>query len=100
MRISYCASEVKAYDPDRYLTALFAPKAYREAIFSLYAFSSDIARTRELVSEPILGQIRLKWWNDTISSIYEGETINHPVVMELSEAIKKFELVSSETHHN
>ena len=93
MRISYCASEVKAYDPDRYLTALFAPKAYREAIFSLYAFSSDIARTRELVSEPILGQIRLKWWNDTISSIYEGETINHPVVMELSEAIKKFELV-------
>ena len=75
MRISYCAREVKAYDPDRYLTALFAPKVYREAIFSLYAFSSDIARTRELVSEPILGQIRLKWWNDTISSIYEGEKL-------------------------
>ena len=94
MKISYCASEVKAYDPDRYLTALFAPKGYREAIFSLYAFNSDIARTRELVSEPILGQIRLKWWDETISSIYEGETINHPVVMELAKAIKKFELVS------
>jgi phytoene synthase len=53
--LSYCAQEVREHDHDRYLTALFAPAAHREAVFALYAYNAEVARTREAVSEPILG---------------------------------------------
>ena len=36
--LSYCAAEVRRYDRDRFLTALFAPPARREDLLALYAF--------------------------------------------------------------
>ena len=62
---SYCAAQVRAYDHDRYLTALFAAEAGRDALMTLYAFNLEIAKTRETVSEPILGQMRLQWWRES-----------------------------------
>ena len=64
--LSYCGQEVRKYDKDRFLTALFAPADRREALFALYAFNLEIAKTREVVTEPVLGQIRLQWWYDAI----------------------------------
>ena len=89
---SYCVREVREHDHDRYLTALFAPADRREAIFALYAFNAEVARTREAVSEPILGQIRLEWWREAIDGIYRYEVREHPVVEGLSEAVRRHEL--------
>ena len=50
---------MRRHDRDRYQTALFAPAARREALFALYAFNYEIARVRESVTQPMLGQIRL-----------------------------------------
>jgi NADH dehydrogenase [ubiquinone] 1 alpha subcomplex assembly factor 6 len=33
--LSYCARLLRQQDPDRYLTALFAPAERREALFAL-----------------------------------------------------------------
>jgi phytoene synthase len=90
--LSYCAREVRDHDHDRYLTALFAPGDRREAIFALYAFNAEVARTREAVSEPILGQIRLQWWREAVEGIYQGEVREHPVVEALSEAVQRYGL--------
>ena len=90
--LSFCAREVRDHDHDRYLTALFAPAGRREAIFALYAFNAEVARTREAVSEPILGQIRLQWWREALDGIYQGEVREHPVVEGLSEAVQRYGL--------
>ena len=90
--LSYCGREVHDHDHDRYLTALFAPAACREAIFALYAFNVEVARTREAVSEPILGQIRLQWWREALDGIYQGNTREHPVVEGLSDAVHTYGL--------
>ncbi len=90
--LSYCAREVRDHDHDRYLTALFAPADRREAIFALYAFNAEVARTREAVNEPILGQIRLEWWREAIDGIYQGEVREHPVVEGLSAAVRQYGL--------
>lgn len=71
--LSYSARLVRDGDSDRFLTALFAPEARREALFALYAFNLEIARVPEAVSEPMMGQIRLQWWRDRIAEIYAGE---------------------------
>src|SRR5271156_3271915 len=71
-RLSPVGALVRRHDRDRFQTALFAPAARREALFALYAFNYEIARVRESVREPMLGQIRLQWWREAIDAAYAG----------------------------
>jgi phytoene synthase len=84
--LSPCGAELRRHDPDRFLTALFAPSDRREALFALYAFNLEVARTREMVREPMLGRMRLQWWRDTIEELYEGTPRRHYVVDALAQA--------------
>ena len=83
-RLSYCAAEVRRADYDRFLAALFAPAPAREGLFALYAFNHEVAKVRETVSEPMLGQIRLQWWREAIDGLYAGKARAHPVVEALA----------------
>jgi phytoene synthase len=74
---------VRRHDPDRFLTALFAPAERRDALLVLYAFNHELARAREVASEPPLALIRLQWWREVV----EGERRRHEVASPLSEAI-------------
>jgi phytoene synthase len=85
--LSYCAALLRRHDPDRYLTALFAPPARRESLFALYAFNLEIARTREAVREPMMGRIRLQWWRDAIAAASEGQPYRHEILEPLATAI-------------
>ena len=86
---SYCAAEVRRLDRERYLAALFAPAARREGLYALYAFNLETAKTAEIVSEAMLGEIRLQWWREAIDGIYAGSVREHPVVAALAEAIDR-----------
>jgi phytoene synthase len=86
------AALVRRQDPDRFLTALFAPPEPREALLLLYGFNIEIAKTREVVTEPIIGQIRLQWWRDAIEGIYAGKVLPHPLVRGLASAIARHAL--------
>lgn len=79
----YCAAEVRRQDPDRWLTALFAPDALRPGLLALYAFNAEIARAREAVSQAMIGQIRLQWWREAWAGIVEDRPRQHPVVLAL-----------------
>ncbi len=92
MMISHCAGQVRAHDRDRYLTATLAPADRREALFALYAFNLEVARTREMVSEPMVGQIRLQWWREAIEGLYEGKPRAHEVVRPLAAAVERYDL--------
>jgi phytoene synthase len=84
---------VRRHDRDRFQTVLFAPAARREALFALYAFNYEIARVRESVTQPMLGQIRLQWWRENIAAAFEGGAIRHHQVMApLAATIREFEL--------
>lgn len=89
---SYCAELVRRDDSDRYLTALFAPVERRADLFALYAFNAEVARGREVVSEPILGHIRLQWWRDAVAECYGGEPRHHQVVRPLASTIRRHTL--------
>ncbi len=87
-QLSYCAGLVRRHDHDRFLTALFAPEPVRGHLWPLYAFNIEIARIRELVSEPLLGEIRLQWWREGIDAIYAGHGVRtHPVLEALEVAV-------------
>jgi len=81
--LSPLAALVRRHDPDRFLTALFAPPERRETLFLVYAFNHEIARAREVVSEPTLALIRLQWWREVV----EGARRRHEVAGPLGEAL-------------
>jgi phytoene synthase len=82
------AALVRRHDPDRFLTALFAPPEKRDALLTLYAFNHELARAREAVSEPPLALIRLQWWREVV----EGARRRHEVAEPLVAAIDAGEL--------
>jgi 15-cis-phytoene synthase len=84
--------EAKAGDPDRYLSALFAPKSARDDLFALYAFNAELARIPEQVSEPTLGEIKLQWWRDALVVAASGEPTGHPVADALGAALRRRKL--------
>ena len=86
------AALCRRVDYDRYLMAGFAPPEVRPALLALIAFSYEIGRVREMVSEPMLGQIRLQWWREALDGIYAGTPRAHETVGPLAAAIAGHEL--------
>lgn len=97
--LSPCGRIVRDLDRDRYLTAVIAPPEIREALFALYAFNVEVAKTREMVSEPMMGQIRLQWWRDSIDGVYEGNERRHEVVTPLGKTVRRHGLERDEFFH-
>jgi phytoene synthase len=73
------AELVRRADPDRYFSALFAPAEKRHALLALYAFNVELSRIGETVHEPMLGEIRLQWWRETMESARAGQPRRHDV---------------------
>ena len=91
--LTYGAKAVRDYDRDRFLLSLVAPQEKRPALWALFAFNHEIAKTREVVTETQLGLIRLQWWRDNIEAIYSGGApFGNPVLGKLAAAIKAHDL--------
>jgi len=89
---AYCLDQVRRFDRDRYLTALFAARQARADLIALYAFNLEVAKTREMVREPMMGLMRLQWWRDSLAEIYAGNERRHQVVQPLAAAIRRHDL--------
>jgi phytoene synthase len=57
---------------------------------TLYAFNLEVARIPAVVSEPMLGLIRLQWWRETIAMVFEEDrTRSHEVAEPLAAVIRE-----------
>src|ERR1700736_503137 len=91
---AHCAALVRAADKDRFIAALFAPAQHRGALHALYAFNIEIARVREIIREPLAGEIRLQWWSDAIAGEAAGDAQANPVAAALLAAVERYRLPS------
>ena len=87
-----CAEIVRLHDRDRYIATLFAPDEKREHLFALYAFAVEVARIPSLVSEPMIGEIRLQWWLDTLAAIEAKQAVDHPVAQAFADVVHSYSL--------
>jgi phytoene synthase len=94
--LSPIAALVRRHDPDRFTTVLFAPADRREDVFAVYAFNYEVAKTREVVSEAMLGRIRLQWWREAIAPIFaSGPVRRHDVLESLAAMVRRRRLSRS-----
>lgn len=84
-------ADLRDTDRDRYLACLLAPVGNQACLAPLYAFNAELARIRELVHEPIPGEIRMQWWRELLENdAATGE--GHPLAHALLECIRKHRL--------
>ena len=90
---NYLQNFLKKHDADRYLISLFVKGDRRIALWALFVFHMELAKTRYLVTETTLGLIRFQWWRDALEEIYNSKnTRTHPVLDQLEIAIRNYGL--------
>jgi len=89
-------AEVQRGDPDRWLASrLISDGAMRSDVLAVLAFDAELARVRVVVSEALLGEIRLTWWQEALDEITEHRPVRrHPTVQALGQAIQARDLSS------
>ncbi len=70
--MSDLAEKVRQGDPDRHAATRAAPEADRERLWPLYAFNLEIARAPWVTQEPLIAEMRLQFWADTLDGIAAG----------------------------
>ena len=80
---TYCEQVVRELDRDRWLACLFAPASHRPHLLALYAFHCEITRIRDLVSEPLPGEVRTV----IISSWVRGGLLPKSVIEQMVPAL-------------
>ncbi len=87
-----CLATLRETDRDRYLACLLAPEDKRRSLAALYAFHAELARIRDLVHEPLPGEVRLQYWRDLLEGQSHGSTEANPLASELLVAIEAHRL--------
>jgi 15-cis-phytoene synthase len=88
----HCLASLRDLDRDRYLACLLMPATRRGAMASIYAFNAEIARVRDVVREPMLGEIRLQWWRDVLENSNSSEPLANPLALALVQTIREHHL--------
>ena len=89
---AYCEQLFRRDDPDRWFSSFFIPQPFRRHVHALYAFNLEIARAREVVSEPLLGEVRFQWWRDALEGIAQSDVAANPVAAALIDTVERFSL--------
>jgi phytoene synthase len=67
--------------------------AKRTDVLALYAFLDTLRDIPERVSEPLMGEIRLRWWYEAIEEIEQGRPVRyHPLTEVLKRLVETYRL--------
>ena len=82
------AELVRKGDPDRFKATLAAPLDRRGPLMVLYAFNFEVARAPWQTTEPLIAEMRLQFWADTVTAASNGvPPPKHPVAGPLAEMV-------------
>lgn len=82
-----CLATLRGTDFDRYLACLLVPENKRGPLAALYAFSAELARVRDLIREPLPGEVRLQYWRDLVEGQPHGDVQANPLAAGVMHAV-------------
>ena len=87
-------AQVRAADPDRWLSSRFVADAdLRADLIALYAFEAELMVIPSKVTQPLLAEMRFTWWADQMDGVFAGEPRKgHPVLEALAAAVVRHRL--------
>jgi phytoene synthase len=83
--------EVRAADPDRWLSSRFiADRSARADVIALYAFEAELMAIPTRVTQPLLAEMRYVWWRDQMDGVFAGVARKgHPVLESLTDVVAR-----------
>lgn len=84
-------AQVRAADIDRWLASRFvADEAARADLIALYAFEAELMAIPTRVTQPMLAEMRYRWWADQMDGVFAGEPRKgHPVLEALAGVVQR-----------
>lgn len=81
--------QVRAADPDRWLTSRFvADEQARADLIALYAFEAELLAIPTRVTQPLLAEMRYAWWREQMDGVFAGVARKgHPVLEALTDVV-------------
>jgi len=88
------SSDVLPRNEDVTLACAFIDDAVKRAdVLPLYAFLDTLREIPERVTEPLMGEIRLRWWYEAVEEIEQGRPVRyHPLTEGLKRLIGTYRL--------
>ncbi len=96
----HCRSVTREYARTFYLATRFLPNKKQRSIFAIYGLcryiddlvdeAEDLLREKKLTKDEVVGRIEL--WKQNLERTYNGETIEHPILLALSDVLKEYHI--------
>ncbi|EJP67269.1 squalene/phytoene synthase [Beauveria bassiana ARSEF 2860] len=82
----YCATELEKGDYDAHLIRRFAQPA-QDMYTALRALNLELVRLPDIVSNPTIGLMRIKFWQESIDKTFAGQPPREPICILLHQAL-------------
>lgn len=97
MSIDYCRNFLRDHDYNKYLLTFFAPRAVRNDVIAIFALNAELESIPTKIKDPNIAFIRLKWWEDQIDAVYQGQDhASSPVMAALRYTIQNHDIPQSD----
>ncbi|XP_058126812.1 NADH dehydrogenase (ubiquinone) complex I, assembly factor 6 homolog [Anopheles ziemanni] len=92
-----CLNLVRSNDKENFLCTLLLRNPQRRSALAVRAFNVEVAKVSEKVAAGNVGVLPLKFWENTVNTLYRGgangsNVPEHPVIRELQRAINDHKL--------
>ncbi|KAH7307998.1 Squalene/phytoene synthase-domain-containing protein [Stachybotrys elegans] len=87
----YCFTQLQSSDYDAHLIRRFVPPPVQDTYAALRTLNLELVRLPELVSNPTIGAMRMKFWQESIDNTFAGRPPREPICILLHKAIQELE---------
>lgn len=87
----YCLTQLHKSDYDAHLIRRFVPPPVQDTYAALRALNLELVRLPELVSNPTIGALRIKLWQESIDNTFAGRSPREPICILLYKAMRELQ---------
>ncbi|PNY24168.1 NADH dehydrogenase (Ubiquinone) complex I, assembly factor 6 [Tolypocladium capitatum] len=87
----YCLAQLHKSDYDAHLLRRFVPPPVQDTYAAIRALNLELVRLPELVSNPTIGTLRMKFWQESIDKTFAGQPPREPICILLYKGLQELE---------
>ncbi|KHO01216.1 Squalene/phytoene synthase [Metarhizium album ARSEF 1941] len=89
--LSIANARPRTSDYDAHLVRRFVPSPVRDTYAALRALNLELVRLPEIVSNPLIGTLRIKFWHESMDKTFAGTPPREPICILLHQALQEVE---------
>ncbi|KAI5457612.1 Squalene/phytoene synthase [Mariannaea sp. PMI_226] len=87
----YCYTQLQNSDYDAHLIRRFVPSPVQDTYAALRTLNLELVRLPELVSNPTIGALRMRFWQESLDNTFDGRPPREPICILLHKTLQDLE---------